>query len=197
MSLRMRSRALAVAMSVALVAAGSHANAKIKVEVKRATNVDFSTIKTYQWLPSPPPTMQVAPRVMRDPKVIQQELEPWILSTADRELASHGWKRVEAPPADVQMIYYLAHGTGFNASNIGDYYQAVTGYALVVPPYMAPTASVTVYEEGTLIIDIVQDRNAIWRGTATTTINRELNNAKRKEAVEDVVKKLIDKLPAK
>jgi hypothetical protein len=103
--------------------------------------------------------------------------------------AAHGWKRVTAPPADVQIIYYLSHGTGFNASNIGDYYQAVTGYALVVPPYLAPTQSVVVYEEGTIVIDIVQDRNAIWRGTATTTINRELNDAKRKQSVEDLVRK--------
>src|SRR6478752_6047157 len=75
-------------------------------------------------------------------------------------IKTYGWQRVTAPPADVQIIYYLSHGTGFNASNIGDYYQAVTGYALVVPPYLAPTQSVVVYEEGTIVIDIVQDRNA-------------------------------------
>ena len=71
------------------------------------------------------------------------------------------------------------------------------GYALVVPAYLAPTQSVMVYEEGTIVIDIVQDRNAIWRGTATTTINRELNDAKRKKSVEDLVRKLIDRVPKK
>ena len=192
-----RARALAAAVSVALVAAGAIAVAKSKVDAKRSPNVDFSPIKTYIWLPSPPLTLQAAPGTMRDPKVIQAEVEPWIISTADSELAAHGWKRVTAPPADVQVIYYLSHGTGFNASNIGDYYQAVTGYALVVPAYLAPTQSVMVYEEGTIVIDIVQDRNAIWRGTATTTINRELNDAKRKKSVEDLVRKLIDRVPKK
>ena len=192
-----RARALAAAMSVALVAAGAIAVAKSKIDAKRSPNVDFSPIKTYVWLPSPPLTLQAAPGTMRDPKVIQAEVEPWIIGTADRELAAHGWKRVTAPPADVQIIYYLSHGTGFNASNIGDYYQAVTGYALVVPPYLAPTQSVMVYEEGTIVIDIVQDRNAIWRGTATTTINRELNDEKRKKSVEDLVRKLIDRVPKK
>jgi len=192
-----RARALAGAVSVALVAAGAIAVAKSKIDAKRSPNVDFSPIKTYVWPPSPPLTLQAAPGTMRDPKVIQAEVEPWIIGTADRELAAHGWKRVTAPPADVQIIYYLSHGTGFNASNIGDYYQAVTGYALVVPPYLAPTQSVVVYEEGTIVIDIVQDRNAIWRGTATTTINRELNDAKRKQSVEDLVKKLIDRVPKK
>jgi uncharacterized protein DUF4136 len=192
-----RARALAAAVSVALVAGGAIAVAKSKVDAKRSPNVDFSPIRTYIWLPSPPLTLQAAPGTMRDPKVIQAEVEPWIIGTADQALAAHGWKRVTAPPADVQIIYYLSHGTGFNASNIGDYYQAVTGYALVVPPYLAPTQSVVVYEEGTIVIDIVQDRNAIWRGTATTTINRELNDAKRKQSVEDLVRKLIDRVPKK
>ena len=197
MRLGIRARALAAPMTVALAAAGAIAIAKSKVDAKRSPNVDFSPIRTYVWLPSPPLTLQAAPGTMRDPKLIQAEVEPWIIGTADRELAAHGWKRVTAPPADVQIIYYLSHGTGFNASNIGDYYQAVTGYALVVPPYLAPTQSVVVYEEGTIVIDIVQDRNAIWRGTATTTINRELNDAKRKQSVEDLVRKLIDRVPKK
>jgi hypothetical protein len=192
-----RARAFAAALGVVLVAAGTLAIAKPKVEAKRSPNVDFSAIKSYIWLPSPPLTLQAAPGTMRDPKDIQKEVEPWIVGTADRELAAHGWKRVTAPPADVQIIYYLSHGTGFNASNIGDYYQAVTGFALVVPPYLAPTQSVVVYEEGTLVIDIVQDRNAIWRGTAVTKINRELNDAKRRQSVEDLVRKLIGKLPSK
>ena len=192
-----RASALAAAVSVALAAAGAIAVAKSKIDAKRSPNVDFSPIKTYIWLPSPPLTLQAAPGTMRDPKVIQAEVEPWIIGTADSELSAHGWKRVTAPPADVQIIYYLSHGTGFNASNIGDYYQAVTGYALIVPPYLAPTQSVVVYEEGTIVIDIVQDRNAIWRGTATTTINRELNDAKRKKSVEDLVRKLIDRVPKK
>ena len=34
-------------------------------------------------------------------------------------------------------------------------------------------------------------------GTATTTINRELNDAKRKQSVEDLVRKLIDRVPKK
>ena len=197
MGLGIRAGALAAVMSVAIAAAGVIVIAKDKIDAKRSPNVDFSPIKTYIWLPSPPLTLQAAPGTMRDPKVIQAEVEPWIIGTADSVLTSHGWKRVTAPPADVQIIYYLSHGTGFNASNIGDYYQAVTGYALVVPPYLAPTQSVMVYEEGTIVIDIVQDRNAIWRGTATTKIDRELNDAKRKKSVEDLVRKLIDRVPTK
>jgi hypothetical protein len=184
--------AIATALAVAAVDAG-----KIKVEARRE-NVDFSTIKTYVWLPSPPPKMDgVAPGVMRDPVAIQKELEPTIIATADRELAAHGWKRVEGPGADVQVVYYLAHGVGFNASNVGEYYQYATGYALIVSPLIAPTESVKVMEEGTLIVDVVQDRKAIWRGTASTTIDRDHSDEQRMKTVTDAVKKLIDKLPKK
>ena len=195
MRLSAGSRAFVMALLVVAAAAALEA-AKIKVEARRE-QVDFSAIKTYVWLPSPPPTAEVAPGVMRDPRVIQKELEPTILSTADRELAAHGWKRVEGPGADVQIVYYLSQGVGFNASTVGQYYQYATGYALIVSPLLAPTESVKVIEEGTLIIDVVQDRKAIWRGTAKGTINRDNSDEKRLKNVADAVKKLIAKLPAK
>ncbi len=192
---RARTPWLAIPMVLALVVVVQAA--KIKVEAHREPGVNFSAIKTYVWLPSPPPTLQVAPGLMRDPKAIQQELEPIIMAGVDRELAKRGWTRVDRPDADVQIVYYLAHGTGFNASTIGEYYQYATGYALIVSPLLAPTASVSVYEEGSLILDIVEDRRAIWRGTATTRINRENDDEKRRQVIENVIKKLIDKVPAK
>jgi hypothetical protein len=124
-------RAWIVAVGL-LASVGTLEAGKIKVEARRE-NVDFSTIKTYMWLPSPPPTTEIAPGVARDPRVVQKELEPTIMQTADAELAAHGWKRLESG-ADVQLVYYLAHGVGFNASNLGDYYQYATGYALIVSP---------------------------------------------------------------
>ena len=54
MRLGIRARALAAAMTIALAAAGAIAIAKSKVDAKRSPNVDFSPIKTYIWLPSPP-----------------------------------------------------------------------------------------------------------------------------------------------
>lgn len=188
------SRTWIVALGV-LAAAATLEAGKIKVEVRRE-NIDFSTIKTYMWLPSPPPTAQIAPGVARDPAAVQKAFEPTILQTADREFRAHGWKRVESG-ADVQVVYYIAQGVGFNASNLGDYYQYATGYALIVSPLIAPTDYVKVMEEGTLIIDVVQDRKAVWRGTATTTINRDNSDEKALKTVADAVKKLIDKLPPK
>ncbi len=188
------SRVWIVALGV-LAAVATLEAAKIKVEAKRE-NVDFSTIKTYMWLPSPPPKTEIAPGVARDPVEVQKELEPTIMQTADRELAAHGWMRVESG-ADVQVVYYLAHGVGFNASNLGEYYQYATGYALVVSPLISPTDNIKVMEEGTLVIDVVQDRKAIWRGTASTTIDRDNSDEKRLKRLTEAVTKLIAKLPAK
>src|SRR5262245_28864785 len=126
MSVSASSRMCIVLLAV-IAAVGTLDAAKIKVEARRE-NVDFSTIKTYIWLPSPPPKTEIAPGVARDPMVVQKELEPTIMQTADRELGAHGWKRMESG-GDVQIVYYLAHGVGFNASNLGEYYQYATGYA--------------------------------------------------------------------
>ena len=197
MSNRHLARALAGALAVALLAAGSVQAAKIKVQARQEANVDFAAIKTYSWLPSPPMTTDVAPGVMRSPAEVQKEVDPIVIGQADKLLAARGWTRVDGPSANVQIVYYLSHGTGFDSSTIGEYYQYATGYALIVSPYIAPTSYVEVYEEGSIIMDVVADRRAIWRGSATTRLDRDRNYAKRKEVIEDAVTKLIDKLPKK
>lgn len=192
-----RARVLAGACAIALIATASVQAAKIKVQARQEANVDFSAIKTYSWLPSPPLKSDVAPGVMRSPTEVQKEVDPIIIAQVDRLLAARGWKRVDGPSANVQIVYYLSHGTGFDSSTIGEYYQYATGYALIVSPYIAPTSYVQVYEEGSIIMDLVADRRAIWRGTATTRLDRERNEAERKRVLEEAVTKLIDKLPKK
>ncbi len=101
--------------------------AKIDIEVHRAKDANFEVIKTYTWLPSPPPTTDVAPGLMRDPKVVQQELDPIIVGAVDAEFTKRGLRRV-ADGGDVQVVYYLAHGTDMVASTMGSYYQYATDF---------------------------------------------------------------------
>jgi hypothetical protein len=56
---------------------------------------------------------------------------------------------------------------------------------------------VRVIEEGSLVIDVVNDDRAIWRGTASANINRENDDAKRYKLIRDAVQKLFDRWPKK
>lgn len=181
---------MAVAAGVVVLLA-----AKIDIEVHRAANANFAAIKTYTWLPSPPPTTQIAPGVVRDPMVVQRELEPIIVSAVDAEFARRGLRKV-AENGDVQVVYYLSHGTDMVASTMGSYYQYATDF-YVGGIYGGQTTFTKVIEQGSLVLDIVDDRRAIWRAQASAKINRENDDAKRKKLIEEAVKKMFAKYPKK
>ena len=79
-----------------------------------------------------------------------------------------------AEGGDVQVVYYLSHGTDMATSTMGSYYQYATDF-YVGGIYGGQTTYAQVVEEGSLVLDIVDDRRAIWRArparrsTARTT----------------------------
>jgi Domain of unknown function (DUF4136) len=187
--------AAAIAAIALLAGTAALVAAKIDIEVHRAKNANFEVIKTYTWLPSPPPTTDVAPGLMRDPKVVQQELDPIIVGAVDAQFRKRGLQRV-ADGGDVQVVYYLSHGTSINASTMGSYYQYAADF-YVGGIYGGQTTYTKVIEEGSLVIDVVDDRRAIWRASASAKINRENDDAKRRRLIEEAVEKMFAKYPKK
>ncbi len=192
---RRRRYALKAAMTslgatMALVAAG------IEVEVQHDARANFAAVTSYSWLPSPPPTTDVAPGTMRDPLVVQRELEPIIVGAVDAQLQRRGIRK-QAADGDVQVVYYLSHGTTINASTLGSYYAYAADFYVYQPPGGGQTTSMKVIEEGSLVIDVVDNAKAIWRGTARAQIHRENDDAKRQKLIQEAVKKLFDRWPKK
>jgi len=158
-------------------------------------NANFGLVKSYTWLPSPPITTDIAPGIVRDPKVVQAELEPIIVGAVDAEFAKRGIRKA-AEGGDVQVVYYLSHGSTINAATMGSYYQYAADF-YVGNIYGGQTTSIKVIEEGSLVVDIVDDKRAIWRGHASAQINRENDDAKRRKRIQEAVKKLFDRYPKK
>jgi hypothetical protein len=177
------------------VAALTVVSAKTKIEVHHDPKANFQAIKTYTWLPSPPLTTVVAPGTMRDPKVVQAELEPIILAAADANFRKLGLQRVEQG-GDVQVVFYLSHGTSMATSTMGSYYQYATDF-YVGGIYGGQTTYTQVVEEGSLVIDVVDDRRAIWRAHASAKLNRENDDKKRRKVLEDAIKNMFAKWPKK
>ena len=170
--------------------------ARIGIEVHHDPKANFAAIASYTWLPSPPPTTDVAPGTMRDPLTVQRELEPIIVGAVDAQLQKRRIQK-RATGGDVRVVYYLSHGTSINASTLGSYYSYAAEFYVYLPPGGGATTSVRVIEEGSLVIDVVDDDRAIWRGTASASINRENDDAKRYKLIRDAVKKLFDRWPKK
>jgi uncharacterized protein DUF4136 len=186
-------------LAVSLFAAGVAVAQKVEIKTNQAPDTDFKVFKTYAWLPPVPAIKNVAPDAVTNPTLSEEALMPSLVAAVDRELAARGLAKAASDTADVHVAYFAALSVGFNQSYLGEHYGYITGWASPIPIGLAPTTNVTVYEKGTVLVDIV-DRaanKAVWRGTALTRINQEHSVDKRIERINDAVKRMFEKYPVK
>jgi hypothetical protein len=178
--------------------AASFVNAqKIKIESHRDEKADFTALRTYSWLPSPPMKPVVAPGAVTDPTLSAEVLGPHIVRAIDREMSARGFKRIEGGEADAQMVYYAALSVGMATSELGSYYQYTTGWALpALPP---STTSFEIVERGSIVIDLVRRdvKTAIWRGTVSTNVNHENTLDKRVARIDEAMARVFERFPVR
>jgi Domain of unknown function (DUF4136) len=136
----------------------------------------------------------VAPGAIDDPTLSQQVLEPHIVAAVDRELSARGLNKIGQGEPDVRVVYYAALNVGMDAQVLGSYYQYTTGWAL--PGIPASTTSLTVYERGSVIVDVVNRTNtAIWRGSVASRVNHENTLDKRIARINQAIARMFERFP--
>lgn len=186
-------------ISIFLVAAGLVAAAagaqKVKIETHKDDKANFTTLRTYSWLPSPPSPLIVAPDAKGDPTLTQEVLGPHIIEAVDRELTARGWTKITTGEPDVKVVYYAALAVNIDAAQLGSYYQYTTGWGVLVGT--TATTSTEVYERGSIVVDVVsrEANRAIWRGSAATRVNRENNLDKRVARLNEAIADMFEKFP--
>ena len=185
-------------VGVAVAAAVVTLAADVKVKTDHDKQADFTLLRTYTWLPTPPFTMNMAPEA-RDERFEREALDAPIRASADNVLRAKKFTVAEPSAApDFFIVYYVTVGVGMNAEVLGEHYGYLTGWG---SPLMGTTAtqSLRVIEHGTLVMDVLRgDRStAIWRGTATGAVDRTRSGEQRLRALDGAVKKLLAKFPPK
>lgn len=188
---------IVVAGTVSAFAGGRIAAQKVDIKTNQDKSADFSVVRTYAWLPPAPVVRNFAPDAVTNPTLSQEALGPPIVAAVDRQLAARGLVQAPADVADVHVVYFAALSFGFNQSYLGEYYGYITGWGSPIPSAFAPTTSVTVYEKGTVLVDVVNraTKRAMWRGTAVTRIQHEHTLEKRVERINDGVEKMFREFP--
>jgi Domain of unknown function (DUF4136) len=170
---------------------------KLEIESHRDPDADFKAIRTYAWLPPPPLVHNVAPDAVRNPTLSQEALGPHIVAAVDRQLAARGLTTADRETADVHVAYFAALTTNITRTYLGEHYGYVTGWGSPIPEGLAPSTSTTVYEKGTVIIDIVDRaaKRAIWRGSVVTRVNQEHTLEKRIARINEGAERLFQRFP--
>jgi hypothetical protein len=143
---------------------------------------DFSRFKTFDFLPAPP-------------ELQQNELLAKRIGTAIiKELSTKGLTRSESDP-DLHIAVYTQVKDKVSVTSYG------YGYAPYYTwgywgPRMGGT-DVRQYEEGTLIIDLVdaKQKEMVWRGMASKALSSSPSPEKVDENVNKVVAKIFENYP--
>jgi hypothetical protein len=139
----------------------------------------------------------VAPDVVTNPTLTQEALGPHIVAAVDRQLAARGLTQADRDQADVHMVYFAALTVGFNQSYLGEHYGYITGWPSPIPPGLAPSTSLTIYEKGTVLVDMVQRaaKRGIWRGSVVTRIDQERTLEQRIKRINEAAERMFERFP--
>ncbi|HEY6066097.1 MAG TPA: DUF4136 domain-containing protein [Thermoanaerobaculia bacterium] len=170
-----RAKSVALFLTAAFVGCAS----SVTTSVDYDRSIDFSRYRSYGWLPSR--------------SIGNDILERRLTAAIDRALTARGLARSDTPDLLVAMHGRLSKEVQYTAYDTG------WGYGWRRWGGVPTRVTRTEVPVGTLLVDLVdaKDKELVWRGSATTPIDRSASAEKREEAVGEAVEKLFAGFPPK
>jgi hypothetical protein len=180
---RTRARLLLASSLLALCAACA-----TPVRTDYDPSFDFSGYRTWAWLP------QERERT-GNPRLDSALLRERILRAVEAELTARGYQKVDPERADFLVGYHVTLEQKLDSYTIDRFY----GYS----PYWgggvvyAPETVVEAYEEGTLILDVVDPhaQKLVWRGATSRRVYDNPDPEKSDERVREATRAILEKFP--
>jgi hypothetical protein len=190
-------RTLALASALAVVLAVVPLAAGMKVTVQHDKEFDFEGLKTYAWRLDGANPVRILENSLDKPEEVRKNLEPVILDAVDAELAKKGFKRLESGQPDFYLDYYLLVGPSTESQYHGQFVGAVPAWGL--PDFAMSTSSLKVFEQGSLVIDVVSiaQKQTVWRAKAAAEMDRRRTRAERVGVINEAARKMFEKFPPK
>ncbi len=159
----------------------------VRVRTDYDPEADFSGLHSFAWLPGPQPRTG-------DPRIDNPLLDERIRAAVDSTLIDRGYQKLASGTPDFWVGYHLSLDTRLDVSTIDGHYgygrhRAWTGGV--------PNTYVREYEEGTLILDVVdakQDR-LVWRGSGSRALSRAPTPEQSATTVNNAVRDILKRFP--
>ncbi len=151
----------------------------------------FPVLHSYDWLPVPEPGAS---------QVRDNLLDARIRSAVDAQLQKKGFLRDIGSP-DFLVAYHIAIDERLSVTYLNELYGYGPGWGnpRYLRSYGRPgrEATVSEYQVGTLILDVVQaqDRRLIWRGSASAEVYPDLSPEAREKRIRTAVEKILAPFP--
>jgi hypothetical protein len=168
--------------------------ATMEVTSEHDTAFNFSSLKTYDWLPNPQ-------EYFGSPRVDKSVLEERIITAVNRELAAKKYVKTTSTTPDFHVRYHAVAGTDMQIQNVSEPGSGMSGdwndQRLGFYRRGGGKSATYTWEMGTLILDMVNPENnkIIWIGTAAAKIDPDDSEDKKKERINRAVNKLLKDFP--
>ena len=158
---------------------------------------NFSGLKTYDWLDEPQ-------KPTGDPRIDDNTiLRNRVHTAVDAALSARGFRKVSGDP-DFLVAYHVSLDRQQSVQTLNSYYGYSPGWgygygASYRPGYWAgsPETYVYEYEEGTLILDVVdpKSKELMWRGSAQDEVNFKSTPEKAQGQINEAVNGMLEHFP--
>ncbi len=168
---------------IGLVALAGCSQFKIRTDYDQTA--DFPALHTYGWRPAPPdPT--------GDPRFDNSLINAAVRAAIDRELAAKGYAQAASGTPDFLVGYDGVVKSKIDVATIDRRYGYRGGVA-----YGHPTLDARTYEEGTLLVDVIDPRTTklLWRGSATGAVRPESSIEQREQRINQAVADILKEFP--
>ena len=151
-------RTIAVCTAVLIAALGC---STVRTSSDYDPSANFASYHTYGWLPE-------GPEPTGHPRIDNPMLHERVRKSIDRALQAKGYA-LSADP-DFLVTYHLSAQQKTDVTTYNEGYYGRYGYVVGFP-----TTTVRQYDEGTLIIDVIdaRARKVVWRGSATRRLREQ------------------------
>ena len=155
----------------------------LPVNTNYDSSANFTGLKTYDWMPDPQ-------EVIDDPRVDWELLSSRIRTAADRELSAKDFIRQTSGSPD----FLIGYGATLDKKMTWNSVHRDFGHR-----YFGPAWAPEEYEEGTLVLDIVEpdSQKLIWSGSATDRVHFSLSPEKEEAEINEAVREILKDFPPK
>ena len=190
----MRKLLFALAL-VALVAAPMAARVKVRTEFD--PKADFTRLKTFAWPADGYGQVKMMLSKDDDPEALRKRFEPTLIEAAEKSLIAKGMVKAAAGQApDFLVAYFALISVNTEAQTVGQFLPSTVAWG--VPPFLATTSSLKIFEQGSLVVDVMTpDKHPMWRGVAQAEMHREKPQAEREKRVREVITDILKQFPPK
>lgn len=174
------------AMLLLALSLASCARVQVSQDYDRA--FDFSTLQTYRWLPANKQVEPTAADFARREPLIHARIERAI----NANLAGKGYRKADQD-ADFYVTYHVTVKTRLRStpSTLRTfYYGRHAGWVIYTG------SDIYQYEEGTLLIDILDEhQQLVWRGAGSSIIDEYASMEQTTRLINDVVNSTLAQFP--